>query len=276
MNLRKMILVMVRELREIHHNRWFFLLSFIFTLLILALSLMGMAGYGSLGVTGFGRTALSLLNLVLMMVPLMGLLLGAVSLSGEVEQGTMEYLMSHPVSAFEVMSGKFAALAIALSCTICFGFGLNALVIAFTAGSANWAHYLHLFLFTILLVWVNLAIGLAISSFSRKSAASIGVALFLWFILAFLGDLGLMRISLMLKLVPRDLLILVMVHPIEVAKLGVLLSIQGDLEVLGPVGRYISNIFGGWFILISVLILGIWIGVCFLISYVRFKKSWTS
>ena len=276
MNPRKMILVMARELREIHHNRWFFLLSFIFTLLILALSLMGMAGFGSLGVTGFGRTALSLLNLILMMVPLMGLLLGAVSLSGEVEQGTMEHLMSHPVSAFEVMAGKFLALMIALSCTICFGFGLNALVIAFTAGSANWAHYLHLFLFTVLLAWVNLAIGLAISSFSRKSAASIGVALFLWFMLAFLGDLGLMRISLVFKLAPRDLLTLAMIHPIEVAKLGVLLSLQGDLEVLGPVGRYVSNIFGGWFISISVLILGVWIGASFLISYIRFRKSWTA
>jgi len=51
--------------------------------LSLAFSYLAMASSGMVGFAGFGRTAASLINLVLLIVPLMALTIGAQSLSGE-------------------------------------------------------------------------------------------------------------------------------------------------------------------------------------------------
>ena len=74
---RTVMLILSKEVREARRNTWFLLFAVIFSGLSLTVSLLGLAGLGSLGVAGFGRTTASLLNLVVLIVPLMGLLFGA-------------------------------------------------------------------------------------------------------------------------------------------------------------------------------------------------------
>ncbi len=77
-----------KELRDARHNRWFVLYTIAFAALSLALAWFALSGAGNFGLAGFGRTSASLINLVLLIVPLMGLTLGALSLAGEREKGT--------------------------------------------------------------------------------------------------------------------------------------------------------------------------------------------
>ncbi|MEZ4637033.1 MAG: hypothetical protein R2856_19120 [Caldilineaceae bacterium] len=65
------------ELAASLRNRWFVLYTLIFALLATALSTLSLSGAGTFGFAGFGRTAASLINLVLLIVPLMGLTIGA-------------------------------------------------------------------------------------------------------------------------------------------------------------------------------------------------------
>ena len=96
-----------KEFRDAQRNRWVTLLAAMFAVLSLALSTLGLSSLGTIGITGFGRTAASLLNLVLLLVPLMGLLMGAVSVSAEREQGTLVTVLAQPVTPSEVLLGKF-------------------------------------------------------------------------------------------------------------------------------------------------------------------------
>src|SRR5262249_40049010 len=99
-----------KEIRDALRNRWFILYAICFAALSLALSSVALAGTGRFGMAGFGRTAASLINLVMLIVPLMGLTLGAAALSGERERGTLETLLAQPIGRAEVFLGKFLGL----------------------------------------------------------------------------------------------------------------------------------------------------------------------
>ena len=127
----------LKELRDAVRNRWLALYAFAFAGLALALSWTAMSGLGGYGLAGFSRTSAALINLVLLIVPLMGLTLGAMSLAGERERGSLAYLLAQPVTIGEVMLGKFIGLGLTLAAALAFGFGLAGVVIAWRGDAAS-------------------------------------------------------------------------------------------------------------------------------------------
>ncbi|HRV95558.1 MAG TPA: ABC transporter permease subunit, partial [Anaerolineae bacterium] len=116
MEARIVITLLKKEINDALNNRWFVLYAAAFTGLSLLLSWLSLSS-GGLGYTGFasfGRTAASLVNLVLLVAPLMALTIGAGSLAGERERGTLAYLLAQPVNRAEVLLGKYLGLAASL------------------------------------------------------------------------------------------------------------------------------------------------------------------
>jgi Cu-processing system permease protein len=253
------LVVSGKEIREARQNRWFVVFAFIFAGLALGLSLMGMSGLGNVGVSGFGRTAASLLNLVMVVVPLMALLIGAMSVAGEREQGTLQTLLAQPVVLEEVLLGKFLGLSAALLATILAGFGLSALVIGYYGGAARVGGYAQLVGYTCLFGLGYLGVGYFVSTLFRRVPTALGIALFLWLTSVFLSDLGLMGTAVVLKLDARTLLWLSLANPAQVFKLLVLDGLQGNLETLGPAGLYAADVFGAWLRPALVGILAAWV-----------------
>ena len=251
-------LIAAREMRDALRNRWFVIMAALFALLSVSLSLLGLSGLGSLGIAGFGRTAASLLNLVLLIVPLMGLLLGAMSLAAEREQGTLLTLLAQPVTAAEVLLGKMLGSGLALLATILAGFGASALVIARYTGTAQIGDYLRLVGFTMLLGMTYLSLGFLISVFTRRQAAAVGGALFAWFGFMFLSDLGLMGTAIVLRLSPSGLFWLVLANPAQSFKLAVIGALQKSLESFGAAGLYAEDVFGPWLTAVLTGILCVW------------------
>ena len=126
-----------KELRDARRNRWFLLYTLAFAGLSLGLAWLALAGAGSHGLAGFGRTSASLINLVLLIVPLQGLTLGALCLAGEREKGTLLYLLAQPINQAELLLGKYIGLAVALLGSLALGFGLTGLLIAVYGGAAQ-------------------------------------------------------------------------------------------------------------------------------------------
>src|SRR5262249_5921567 len=185
------VLVTGKELRDARRSRWFLLLTVVFAGLALALALLGMSALGTIGSAGFGRTTASLLNLVMLIVPLMGLLMSALSVAGEREHGTLLTILAQPVVLEEVFLGKFLGLAIALVGTIFLGFGLAAIVIARQSGFPQIGGYLALVGYTSLFGLGYVSLGFLISALARRTASAVGIALFVWLVSVFLSDLGL-------------------------------------------------------------------------------------
>lgn len=243
-DLDNVLILSAKEWRDARRNRWFVLYTGAFAALALALAWLALSGVGSYGFAGFGRTGASLVNLVLLIVPLMGLTLGALSLAGERERGTLLYLLAQPVTGFEVLMGKYLGLALSICATLLLGFGLSGLLIAWQGGGAQIGAYLALVALAFLLALSSLSLGFLVSAATRKASTAVGLALFLWLLLVFFGDLGLMGTALVLRLGIGDLFALALVNPLQVFKMAAILAIRSSLEVLGPAGIYALRTYG--------------------------------
>lgn len=259
MDARVVGLILQKEFLDVRRNRWVALLTVAFAGLALLLSWLGLSGLGTFGVGGFARTTASLLNVVILLVPLMGLLMGAMSIATEREQGTLVTLLAQPVTATEVFVGKWLGMALAMSVSILIGFGLSGTVIATVSGWQAVGHFAGLILFTLMLGFVHLGIGCCLSVWLPRSAAAIGFAVGLWWLIVFVSDLGVMGTAMVLGLKPAHLLWLALANPTQVFRLAVMQAIQGDLELLGPVGLYASSVLADWLMPVLAALLVGWI-----------------
>jgi Cu-processing system permease protein len=262
-----------KELRDARRNRWFILFTVAFAGLALALAWLALSGVGTFGLAGFGRTGASLINLVLMVIPLMGLTLGALSLAGERERGTLLYLLTQPVSQGELLLGKFIGLALAIMVALVLGFGLSGLLIAWQGGTTQAGDYLTMVGLAFILALASLSIGFLISAAVGKSATAVGIALFVWLLLVFFGDLGLMGTAIVLRMEISQLFTLALINPLQLFKMAAILAIRSNLEVLGPAGVYAVRTYGSQLLLFLSVLLLAWTIIPLSLTYMIFKRK---
>ena len=266
------IIVMGKEAADSRRNRWFILFTVIFAGLALGLSLLGFSGLGTFGIAGFGRTVASLINLVMLIVPLMGLMLGAISISGERERGSLLPLLAQPIMPTEILLGKYFGTAVALTAAILFGFGFSGIIIAWQGGLAQFSDYLMLVGLTLLIGLVHLSIGFLISTFTSKSTTAISIALILWLTIVFISDLGLIGTAVVLRLSPSMLLAFTLINPAQVFKLTAIYTIQEDLEILGAAGLYAVDVFAGFLFLMLMTLFLLWVFIPLLLAIGIFRR----
>lgn len=259
MEARTVIVFAAKELRDARRNRWFLLYTAALTALSLAISGLAVSEQGAYGMAGFGRTTASLVNLIMLVVPLMGLTLGAQSLAAERERGTLLYVLAQPVTAGEVFLGKYLGLSLALLASLALGFGLSGLVISWRVGGAHVAQYLTLTALSVGLSLTSLGVGFLISAAARRASTAIGVAIFAWLTVVLLGDLGLMGTALVLRLDVGTLFGLALTNPLQVFKIAAIAGSHGTVEVLGPAGIYAYRTFGGGLFPMLVAVLAAWV-----------------
>jgi Cu-processing system permease protein len=272
LDLANVLTLSAKEWRDARRNRWFALYTGAFAVLALALAWLALSGVGSYGFAGFGRTGASLVNLVLLIVPLMGLTLGALSLAGERERGTLLYLLAQPVTRFEVLMGKYLGLALSICATLLLGFGLSGLLIAWQGGGVQIGAYLAMVALAFLLALSSLSLGFLISAATRKASTAVGLALFLWLLLVVFGDLGLMGTALVLRLGIGDLFALALLNPLQVFKMAAILAIHSSLEVLGPAGIYALRTYGARLMPLLLTLLLAWTIVPLVLTSLVFRQ----
>ena len=245
-----------KELRDALNNKWFLLYAIAFGGLALALSLLSQPG---VDLSGYGRTAASLINLVLLFVPLVGLTLGAGSLAGERDTGVLDYLLAQPVARSEVLLGKYLGLAGALFGSLALGFGAAGAVLAVRGYGGQTGDYVITVLLACLLGLTMLSLGILVSTVSRRTSTALGTALFLWLLLTFISDLGVMGAAVVTRLPIEGLFFISAINPLQLFKMSSILTIQAHLEVLGPAGIYATRQFGAGLLPLMVGGLLIWV-----------------
>lgn len=263
-----------KELRDALHNRWFVLYTLAFIGLSLAFSYMSLAGAGIVGFAGFGRTAASLINLVLLIIPLMALTVGAQSLAGEQERNTLTYLLAQPVTRAEVFGGKYVGLTFSLLASLTLGFGISGVVMALNRGGASDpTAYIQLLAQTFLLSLTMLSIGFLVSALTKRAGVAVGIGLFLWLTFVFLGDLGLMGTAITMHTPIEVLFWTSLLNPLQVFKLSAILDINATLDILGPAGIYAVQEYGSSLRWVLLAIMGVWVAVPALVAYAAFLRK---
>ncbi len=275
MDLANVAVIARKEVRDALRNRWLQLDAVAFAVLALSFSYLSLAGSGSSGFAGFGKTAAGLVNLVLLVVPLMGLTIGAGSIAADSDRGTLAYLLAQPVDRGEVLLGKYLGLAGALVAALALGFGASGIVLALNGVAAGAWSYAALVGTALLLALAMLSVGVLVSVLSPRATIASATALFLWLSLAFLSDLGLMGTTIAFKLRVPELFGLSVLNPLQAFKLSVLSSVHSSLDVLGPAGTYAIRTFGDRLGAIFLGSLVLWILAPFAAAHLFFRRRAT-
>lgn len=244
-----------KELRDALRNRWFVIFTAAFAGLALALSSLTQPGGSFLQTVSYSRTTASLINLVLLFVPLIGLTLGSANVAGDRETGALAYLLAQPVNRAEILLGKYAGMAGALLATLTLGFGLAGIALALQAGIQDAGSYVLTVGLAYLLALAMLSLGFLLSIVAHKTAAALGGALFVWLFLVFIGDLGIMGTAIATQMPIQAVFFTAVLNPLQMFKIASILTIQANLEVLGPAGLYATDQFGG--LLLPLLLVGL-------------------
>jgi len=231
------------EFRRALESRWLFAFAALFALFVLGLSFFGLAQGGEVGFTGFARVTLSMLNLVLFVVPLVGLVLGVMSVTGSAE--SLSLLLAQPIGRTEVLAGKFAGLAAALAVAQALGLGGGGLVVALNAGPGELGGYAVLCAISLVLGLVSLATALGIASLWPDKLRATGAALGLWLLLVVAYDLGVVGVTAVLRGVAlqRVLLPAVLLNPVDLSRVLVTMAV-GKGALFGPTAAVLVRTMG--------------------------------
>lgn len=273
MNTAAVAAIAAKEMRDARHNRWFLLDAAAFLLLALGLSYLGLTGDGLQGMAGFGRTSAALVNLVLLIVPLMGLSVGAMSMAAERERGTLATLLSQPVTRLELLAGKWLGIASALAAALLVGFGIPGMVMALAGSREDVGAYLGLTGLSMLVGLAALGLGMLISCAVRTTAVAIGLAIGLWLVLVFFGDLGLLGVGLGMRLDSGQLLALALVNPLTGFRIAAITTAGASPETLGPAGLLLFSTLGAWTVPALAGTLLAWSGLPLAAAYRLLRKA---
>ena len=250
--------LVIKELRDAVGNRWLMSYALVLGLLGVAAAASGIEGSAGLSLQAYGRTTATLMNLCLLLSPLVAILMGAASIAGERERGTLEHLLAQPLTRSGLVIAKHAGLLLALTTATIAGFLPAGVLIAWQAGPAVIAPYL---LFPAIAALVGAALlgaGMLVSVSSRSAVQAQGTGVFVWFALVLLYDLVLMG-SLAINGLPVQMLAAGLVgNPVDAARVLGVLSLEPDLYLLGPAGAYLTARFsrgGAAMLLVGSLIL---------------------
>lgn len=229
MTTRSTVLLCARqELALAVRSRWTQVFAAVFAGLALAVAASGYVLTGGLGVQDFARTAVSLVQLVVLLVPLTALLIGVSNLAPEREA---ELLFSQPVARWSIVLGRLLGLLAALVAAQGLGLGAAGIVVFLQAGPEGLLGYLALGLGAVLLtaVFLGLAALIAVASIGRGRSRGIALALVTWFAAVVLFDLAALGAASMLSSGrgSRLLIAAVIVNPVDAVRTGALLAIEG-------------------------------------------------
>ena len=209
-------------------SRWLQTFAILFAGLALAVASAGYILSGGHGVQDFSRTAVSLVQIVLLLVPLAALVFGALALTPD--RGAAELLYSQPVPRGAILIGRMLGVWLALTAAELIGFGMAGLVVQSQAGLEGLSRYGALVVTSVSITGVFLAIATLLASLNAgRRTRVLAAALVVWFVAVVLFDIAVLGVASMLRSdsASRLLISATLINPVAAARTGALLAIEG-------------------------------------------------
>jgi Cu-processing system permease protein len=224
-----LLLCAKQELTLAIRSRWTQMFAIVFALLATAVAWSGYILSGGSGVQDFARTSVSLLQLVILLVPLAALIVGVLSFTAE--RGAVELLYSQPVSRATILIGQMLGVFVALVAAQLIGFGAAGIVIFSSSGSWGVGSYFILFAASALLtaIFVAAAAAAGAGAVGRGRVRAVSIALVIWFVAVVLFDIVALGAASLLTsgYASRVLIISVIANPVDAIRTAALLATSG-------------------------------------------------
>lgn len=244
-----MLEILKYELSDIVRSKWIVAYALMFFGVSFGLYLLG---------GNSAKSIVSLLNIVLLVVPLFSMLFGIVYLHNL--RSFLELLLSQPVERRSVYLGSYLGVSLPLTLALVLGLGLSFAFygqdMAHEAGSA-----LALMLSGVLLTFVFTALAFLISTIVKDQVKGFATCLLLWLYMAVIHDGAMLLLISWFSEYPVEnaAMILGVLNPVGMARILILLNL--DISALmGLTGTLFHNFVGsqaGMSIAIASLIMWI-------------------
>ncbi len=236
------------------------ILAYTLFLFIVSISMFQMEENSSKGM-------LSLLNIVLIVLPLVSLVFTTIHYYNSYE--FIELMSSQPMSRTRILLSEFAGVAVSLLSAFFIGVGIP--VLLFAADATGFA-----LLFTgVCLTLVFTSIAFWASVMARDKARGIGFALLLWFYFALIYDGLVLLILFSFSDYPLEKLTLLLsaLNPIDLGRIFIMLKM--DISALmGYTGALYKDFFGsGTGIFFTAGIMLLWIIIPLWLAVRKFKRK---
>jgi Cu-processing system permease protein len=232
------------ERAELLRSRWLWLGCGLYAALAALFFGVGMRESSVLGFTGLGRVLFSLSHALVYLLPLLGLLATGPLVPRAREDGSLELLLSQPVSRAHYLSLALGVRWLGLVAPLLVSFLAIGGAAALLGAPVPWGFLAQALAVSASLLFAFAALGLALSCTTRTSAHALAALLLAWLAAVALLDFGVIGILLRWQLAPQAVLVLAALNPVEAARVALLAGAEPDLATLGPVGFYLTERLG--------------------------------
>ncbi len=205
-------------------------------------------------------------------IPLLSLPMGATSIVDEKESGTLQYILSNPISKSEFYLGRAGGLLLATSLVVFIGYGVASAMV-YNVDVTRYGQLLATMGMAATLNAVMLGIALVISTLSKRKATAMGIAIFVWFLFTVLSDLGFLSIIINLRSGPFAALPLILWNPVESTRILAVLFLNGDIGQLGATGVIVSYTLGSNASVVILATVLAWLVAFYALGFAIFRRQ---
>ncbi len=250
---------------EIHNtirNKWVIIYAFFFFFI----------GYALFAFSGdVNKAYISLMNVVLIIIPIVSLIFGSIYLYNSRE--FIEMMLGQPINRKSLFLGIYLGTTIPLSLTWAFGIFLPFLL--FTNDYQLIDGLILLILIGITLTFIFTAIAFMIAIRQDDKAKGLGVLILIWLLLAVIYDGFVLLLVYYFEEYPLEkaMIVLSILNPIDLAR--ILFMIKFNISALmGYTGAVFQKFFGSMLgVIVSILFLMIWVFIPIIFSTKSFNKK---
>lgn len=268
---RQIAILAYKEFWDRLRNRWVLAVACVLTLFAIVIAYFGAAQQGAIGFKGIELTIASLVSLVIYLVPLIALILGFDAVVGERDRGSLDLLLSMPVTRLEVLLGKFLGLGAALAFATLAGFGVVGVFLSYQMDLGSLWHYAGFVLSTVLMGLAFLSMAVMVSVFARNKTIASGAAIALWFFFVLVYDLLLLGVLVASggRVAGAAFPILLLLNPADVFRILNIFSME-EVKILYGLATVFPSALADPWILGGIMLL--WIIAPLAVAYAAFRR----
>ena len=214
-----------------------------------------------------GKAMLSLLNIILIVVPLISMIFATIHYYNSYE--FIELMLSQPMSRTKILLSEYSGVALSLVTAFLIGVGIP--VLAFSLDETGLA-----MIFTgcaLTVVFTSIAFWASVKS--KDKARGIGFALLLWFYFSLIYDGLILLLLFNFSDYPLEKLTLVLsaLNPIDLGRIFIMLKMDVS-ALMGYTGALYQDFFGSFKgMLFTMIIMILWAALPLIAALLSFRKK---
>ena len=272
--MKNIFLVAYLDIKESLRSKWFYVYSVVFGGLMALFFITGVSDSVVMGFTGLSRMLLIFIQVTIIILPIFILITTVKSISGDRESNILEYMLSFPVALKDYYWGKMLGRFLTVFMPVFLALFLGVVFGLFKGGELPWRM---VFLYSTLLFslsFIFLGLAFFLSTLVKSTDIALGSSFVIWIVMLAFIDIALMGLMLQNRMNDGLIIVLAMLNPIEVFRIGAISLFDPELTVIGPVAYYLLDTLGATLLMVYAIVYPIIMGaILAYLGYIAFRKK---